>query len=264
MIKATKHTLFLAILIVWWQAQGQFTPPFDMIIAQDGSGDFTTITEGISTAPSFSSTRFNIKLSAGIYNENIVINKKKTNLTIIGEGMERTIITGSRSYDDGIKTIETATVAVFQSCYISARKPLPGQSNTVTAQGREVSSGQGGFVIRNCIISATSELISSEYPVKTYLGRPWRDFARTVVLQSYLDNSIDPRGWLEFDSRSSGLDFYYAEYDNRGPGSAKYERVKWKGFRVMDSIEAYQFTVRELSMVTCGFQQQEFHILQIS
>ena len=110
MIKATKHTMFLALLTIWWQAQGQFTPPFDMIIAQDGSGDFTTITEGISSAPSFCSTRFIIKLSAGIYNENILINKEKTNLTIIGEGMERTIITGSRSYDDGIKTFETATV----------------------------------------------------------------------------------------------------------------------------------------------------------
>ncbi|XWS46523.1 hypothetical protein CRYUN_Cryun14cG0074700 [Craigia yunnanensis] len=203
MIKATKHTVFLALLTIWWQVQ------------------------------------------AGIYNENIVINKEKTNLTIIGEGMERTIITGSRSYDDGIKTFETATVAVFQSCYISARKPLAGQSNTVTAHGREVSAGKGGFVIHNCIISATSELIASEYPVKTYLGRPWRDFARTVVMQSYLDNSIDPQGWLEFDSRSSDLDLYYAEYDNRGPGSATYDRVKWKGFRVIDSIEAYQFTVRE-------------------
>ena len=135
--------------------------------------------------------------------------------------------------------------AVFQSCYISARKPLVGQSNTVTAQGREVSAGKGGFVIHNCIISASSELIASEYPVKTYLGRPWRDFARTVVMQSYLDTSIDPQGWLEFDSRSSDLDLYYAEYDNRGPGSATYDRVKWKGFRVIDSMEAYQFTVRE-------------------
>ncbi|XVE73474.1 hypothetical protein DITRI_Ditri11bG0120700 [Diplodiscus trichospermus] len=313
--------MLLSILTVWWQAQGQMiAPPFDMVIAQDGSGDFTTISEGISAAPSFSSTRFRIKLSAGIYNENIVINKEKTNLTIMGDGMDTTIITGCRSSDDGIKTFDSATVeingdgivasgmtfqntagpgkeqavalltnadylafykcritgfqdtlyakrgyqffreceiygavdfifgdatAVFQSCYILARKPQARQSNTVTAQGREVSTGQGGFVIHNCMIGATSELTASEYPVKTYLGRPWKDFARTVVMQSYLDNSIDPQGWLQFDSRGSDLDLYYAEYDNRGPGSATYDRVKWKGYRVIDSIEAYQFTVRE-------------------
>ncbi|EOX95330.1 Pectinesterase, putative [Theobroma cacao] len=135
--------------------------------------------------------------------------------------------------------------AVFRSCYISARKPLAGQSNTVTAQGRDVSAGKGGFVIHNCIISATSELIASEYTARTYLGRPWRDFARTVVMQSYLDNNIDPQGWLEFDSRSSYLELYYTEYGNSGPGSATYDKAKWKGFRVINSAEAYQFTVRE-------------------
>ncbi|XVF80705.1 hypothetical protein PTKIN_Ptkin15bG0096500 [Pterospermum kingtungense] len=320
MLTATKHIIFLAILAVLWPCQGQFTPPFDMIIAQDGSGDFTTITEGISSAPNFSSIRFKIKLSAGIYNENIVISKEKTNLMIIGEGMDRTIITGSRSYDDGLKTFDTATLVikgdgfvawgitfqntagpekqqavalltkasylafykcsiigfqdtlyakrgyqffrecqiygtvdfifgdatvVFQSCNIYARNPLARQSITVTAQGREESTGQGGFVIHNCKIRATSELIASEYPVKIYLGRPWRDFARTVVMQSYLDSRIDPQGWLEFNNKSSNLDLYYAEYDNRGPGSSTYDRVKWKGFRVIDSVQAYQFTVRE-------------------
>lgn len=102
--------IFLVVLTLWWQGQGQFTPLFDMIIAQDGSGDFTTITEGISFAPNFSSIPFRIKVSAGIYNENIVIGEEKTNLTFIGEGMDKTIIRSSRSYGDGIKTSETATI----------------------------------------------------------------------------------------------------------------------------------------------------------
>ncbi|OMO82156.1 Pectinesterase, catalytic [Corchorus olitorius] len=240
--------MFLAVLTVCWQARGKFIPPFvafDVIIAQDGSGDFTTISQGISSAPNFSPTRFYIKLEQGIYNENIVIPKEKTNLTLVGEDMETTIITGSRSYNDSITTFETATMAVFQNCQISPRKPLAGQSNTVTAQGRKESGGKGGFVIHNCKIRATSDLVTSTYPVRTYLGRPWRDFSRTVVMQSYLDSNIDPQGWMEFDERSSKLDLYYAEYDNRGPGSATYWRVKWKGFRLIDYVEAYQFTVRE-------------------
>ncbi|XP_016694335.1 probable pectinesterase 56 [Gossypium hirsutum] len=110
MVTARKHIMFIAILAVWWEGQGQLAPLFDMIIAQDESGDLITTTQGISSAPSFGSSRFRIKLCAGIYNENIVINKEKTNLTIIGEGMERGIITGSRSYGDGMKTFETATI----------------------------------------------------------------------------------------------------------------------------------------------------------
>ncbi|KAK8269314.1 hypothetical protein V6Z11_D11G120400, partial [Gossypium hirsutum] len=112
MVTARKHIMFIAILAVWWEGQGQLAPLFDMIIAQDESGDLITTTQGISSAPSFGSSRFRIKLCAGIYNENIVINKEKTNLTIIGEGMERGIITGSRSYGDGMKTFETATVEI--------------------------------------------------------------------------------------------------------------------------------------------------------
>ncbi|KAK5783748.1 hypothetical protein PVK06_038261 [Gossypium arboreum] len=220
MITARKHIMFIAILAVWWEGQGQLAPLFDMIIAQDGSGDITTITQGISSAPSFGSSRFRIKLCAGIYNENIVINKEKTDLTIIGEGMERGIITGSRSYGDGMKIFETATVeingdgfvasgitfqitaglekkqavalltkatAVFHGCYISTRKPLAGQSNTVMGQGREVSVGQGGL---------RDPHLHNWCNFGTYLGRPWRDCARTIVMQSYLDDCIDPRGWL--------------------------------------------------------------------
>ncbi|KAK8326483.1 hypothetical protein V6Z12_A11G120400 [Gossypium hirsutum] len=275
MITARKHIMFIAILAVWWEGQGQLAPLFDMIIAQDGSGDITTITQGISSAPSFGSSRFRIKLCAGIYNENIVINKEKTDLTIIGEGMERGIITGSRSYGDGMKIFETATIVAlltkasylafykcriigfqdtlnaergyqfFRECEIygmvdfifgDAAAPLAGQSNTVMGQGREVSVGQGGL---------RDPHLHTWCNFGTYLGRPWRDCARTIVMQNYLDDCIDPRGWLEFDGRGSDLDLSYAEYDNRGPGSATYGRVKWKGYRVIHSLEAYQFRVRE-------------------
>ncbi|XP_040936988.1 pectinesterase/pectinesterase inhibitor PPE8B-like isoform X2 [Gossypium hirsutum] len=120
MITARKHIMFIAILAVWWEGQGQLAPLFDMIIAQDGSGDITTITQGISSAPSFGSSRFRIKLCAGIYNENIVINKEKTDLTIIGEGMERGIITGSRSYGDGMKIFETATIEINGDGFVAS------------------------------------------------------------------------------------------------------------------------------------------------
>ncbi|KAE8693701.1 hypothetical protein F3Y22_tig00110794pilonHSYRG00107 [Hibiscus syriacus] len=85
--------------------------------------------------------------------------------------------------------------AVFQRCNIFARKPLEGQSNTVTAEGRNVSTTPGGFVIQNCMIRATSELIASEYPVETYLGV-----------------SILEDGWSMITEARA-----YAEYDNRGP-----------------------------------------------
>ncbi|OMO64014.1 hypothetical protein CCACVL1_22097 [Corchorus capsularis] len=60
--KASKRILCFKHVVAYAEArfQGKFIPPlvaFDMIIAQDGSGDFTTIREGISSAPNFSPTR---------------------------------------------------------------------------------------------------------------------------------------------------------------------------------------------------------------
>jgi pectinesterase len=135
---------------------------------------------------------------------------------------------------------------VFQNCKILARKPLLGQSNTITAQGRDNATGIGGFVIHNCTFTAMPDLLASKYPVKTYLGRPWKDYSRTVIMESFLDVLIDAQGWLEWKGNSTRSNtLYYAEYNNRGPGAYTKDRVNWQGYRVISSpMEAIPFTVR--------------------
>ena len=61
-------------------------------------------------------------------------------------------------------------------------------------------------------------------------------------MQSYLDDIIDPKGWLEWEGRDPNR-VYYAEYQNRGPGARTKDRVQWA--RVINSsVEAAKFTVR--------------------
>lgn len=134
---------------------------------------------------------------------------------------------------------------VIQNCNIYARKPLRGQVNTIVAQGRQSYSEDSGTVIQNSIITAAPDLRTAEYPVKTYLGRPWKEYSTTVIIDCYLDAVIDPEGWKAWDENSANLDtIYYAEYGNDGPGSDTSRRVNWKGFRVLqDPAEAAQFTV---------------------
>ena len=53
-----------------------------------------------------------------------------------------------------------------------------------------------------------------------YLGRPWRDYAKTVLLHCELGPHIRPEGWHDWDKpafHSAGL---YAEYGCTGPGAA--------------------------------------------
>jgi pectin methylesterase-like acyl-CoA thioesterase len=111
-ISSTKELMIvLSILFaITWTAHGDKMPDFDLIVAQDGSGDFTTITDAIFAAPNFSFNRYRIKIRAGTYNENIIISQEKQNLTLIGDGIDSTTITWSKSSKEEISVSDTATV----------------------------------------------------------------------------------------------------------------------------------------------------------
>lgn len=133
---------------------------------------------------------------------------------------------------------------VFQNCNLYARKPNANQKNIFTAQGREDPNQNTGISILNCKVAAASDLIPVKSSFKTYLGRPWKQYSRTVYLQSYLDDLIDPAGWLEWNGTFALSTLYYGEYMNKGPGSNTTARVKWPGYRVINSsTEAAMFTV---------------------
>ncbi|KAK1361160.1 Pectinesterase [Heracleum sosnowskyi] len=133
---------------------------------------------------------------------------------------------------------------VFQSCNIYARKPMPGQKNTITAQNRKDPNQNTGISIHACKIVATSDLEASKGSYPTFLGRPWKLYSRTVYLMSNMGDHIHPRGWLEWSGNFALDTLYYGEYMNSGPGGAVGQRVKWPGYRVITSpVEAGRFTV---------------------
>ncbi|XP_061350194.1 pectinesterase-like [Gastrolobium bilobum] len=133
---------------------------------------------------------------------------------------------------------------VFQNCNLYARKPNENQKNLFTAQGREDPNQNTGISILNCKIAAAADLIPVKSSFKNYLGRPWKLYSRTVYLKSYMEDLIDPAGWLEWNDTFALDTLYYGEYMNRGPGSNTSGRVKWPGYRVINSsTEASQFTV---------------------
>ncbi|CAN6468676.1 unnamed protein product [Victoria cruziana] len=128
---------------------------------------------------------------------------------------------------------------VFQNCNMYVRQPVSGQFNTVTAQGRGDPNENTGTSIINCNILAASSLGGA----RTYLGRPWRPYSRTVVMQSNLGSLIDPAGWVPWSGTSAPSTIYYGEYSNQGPGAATGGRVKWAGFHLMSASDASRFTV---------------------
>lgn len=120
---------------------------------------------------------------------------------------------------------------------------MSNQFNAITAQGRTDPNQNTGTSIHNCTVRAADDLAATNTGTKTYLGRPWKEYSRTVYMQSFLDGSIDPAGWREWNGDFALNTSYYAEFNNIGPGSDTTNRVKWVGYHVITATDAANFTV---------------------
>lgn len=131
---------------------------------------------------------------------------------------------------------------VFQNCNIRPRQPLPNQFNTITAQGKKDINQNSGISIQKCTFSAYNDSLTAP----TYLGRPWKEFSTTVIMQSDIGAFLQPVGWKEWVSgQDPPSSIFYGEYQNTGPGSSVDKRVRWAGYRPsLTDAEAGKFTVR--------------------
>ncbi|TYI66994.1 hypothetical protein E1A91_D09G266300v1 [Gossypium mustelinum] len=106
--------------------------------------------------------------------------------------------------------------------------------------------GDAASVFQNCLIIARKPGAPDYLPVKdkskTYLGRPWKALARTIIMQSNIDDIITPEGYSPMEG-TVGLDTgYFVEFQNRGPGAKTEGRVKWPAIKTIDINEAKKWT----------------------
>nr|GME12349.1 pectinesterase/pectinesterase inhibitor U1 [Ipomoea batatas] len=120
---------------------------------------------------------------------------------------------------------------------------ISGQKNMLTAQGRTDPNQNTGIVIQKCRIAASSDLKPVQKSFPTYLGRPWKEYSRTVVMQSSISDVVHLAGWHEWSGSFAVNTLFYGEHSNTGAGAATSQRVKWKGFKVIASAtEAQSYT----------------------
>lgn len=90
----------------------------NIVVAQDGSGNYKTVTEAISAAgKSSTGGRFVIYVKGGTYTENVKISLD--NIMLVGDGIGKTIITGSKSVGGGSTTFNSATFAASGDNFIA-------------------------------------------------------------------------------------------------------------------------------------------------
>lgn len=132
---------------------------------------------------------------------------------------------------------------VFQNCNLYPRLPMSGQFNAITAQGRTDPNQDTGTSIHNCTIRAADDLAANNGSTATYLGRPWKEYSRTVYMQTSMDSVVNAAGWRAWDGEFALTTLYYAEFNNSGDGSSTANRVTWPGYHVINATDAANFTV---------------------
>ncbi|XP_004247401.2 probable pectinesterase/pectinesterase inhibitor 7 [Solanum lycopersicum] len=133
--------------------------------------------------------------------------------------------------------------ALFQNCNMYPRLPMVNQFNAITAQGRTDINQNTGISIQNCTIRPADDLALSNGTTKTYLGRPWKEYSRTIYMQSYLDGFIHPTGWHDWSGDFALNTSYYAEFNNTGAGSNTTGRVTWPAIQILNATDAANFTL---------------------
>ena len=91
-----RFKLFMLFLLSCTLLSAAEKPKQLLIVAQDGSGDYTTIQEAIYAIRDYTPVPITVFIKNGVYNEKLIIPSWKCDITLEGENADRTII----SYGD--------------------------------------------------------------------------------------------------------------------------------------------------------------------
>lgn len=84
---------------------------FDATVAQDGTGQYKSIQAAVDNVPKNNAKLYVIKIKQGVYFEKVTVSTKATNVMFVGDGIFKTVISGSMSViGSGVTTYQTATI----------------------------------------------------------------------------------------------------------------------------------------------------------
>ncbi len=110
--RGVRITGFVVTLLLLLTVSLQADPGFGgIVVAQDGSGDFETLTEAVDSLPMYCYERVVIFIKNGVYEEKILI--AQDNITLLGESREGTIIEFSQARPAWIENEDTIGPAVI-------------------------------------------------------------------------------------------------------------------------------------------------------
>lgn len=137
-----------------------------------------------------------------------------------------------------------SAIAYFETCEIASvfsEELSKGSDGSTPIYGYATAASTPvdslyGYVFDRCRFTSTCPKES------VYLGRPWRDYAQTILLNCYLGEHIHPEGfhdWNKPDARNTCL---YAEYNSTGPGADNGRGVRADFVRSLSEEESLHYS----------------------
>ncbi|HEU5079113.1 MAG TPA: pectinesterase family protein [Opitutaceae bacterium] len=290
----------------------QNAPRPDAVVALDGSGQYKSLQDAISSAPMNTdpaAPRWVILVKPGVYHERIYVQRERGHMRIIGGDADaaKTVIAFDLNANlpgpDGkpIGTFRTPTLQIdgdgmiWENITIANTAGPVGQALALRADGDELIfrrcrflgwqdtlllnhgrqyfedcyiEGHVDFIfggataffsrchihcLRNGYITAPSTPKGTAYgfvfadckitgadDAKTYLGRPWREFAKSVFIRTEMSATVRPEGWNNWNKPNAEKTAFFAEFENRGPGASRDKRAAWS--KLLTPAEAAELT----------------------
>lgn len=149
-------------------------------------------------------------------------------------------------FQDTLYTRADGSRQYYKNCYIEGTTDFIFGASTALFEQCEVFSKQGGnyitaasttlnvlygYVFINC------KLTTNAPKGAVYLGRPWRNNAKTVFIKCEMAEHINPLGWSNWGKIEAEKTTFYAEYQCSGKGADRSARVNWS-----HSLTAQQFS----------------------
>ena len=197
----------------------------DIVVALDGSGDFTKIQDAIDAVASNNDRQTVIYIKRGLYNtKKLIIPSTKKNICFVGESCDETIISYHLyDYTDGKCPTEDAALWIGDNITTSA---------TWTIQA-------DGFRTENLIIQNTAD------PVGQSLGITVRSDKVVFFACNILGHQDTIYQWnMDYAAISGSL--HLCEYKNTGVGADMSGRAGWVGLCVLTDTKALDYTVQKV------------------
>ncbi|WBL41887.1 pectinesterase family protein [Algoriphagus halophytocola] len=152
-----------------------------------------------------------------------------------------------------------SATALFDNCVIHSK------SDSYITAASTPEWVEYGYVFKDCKLTADSEV------KKVYLGRPWRDFAKTVFINTEMGDHIVPEGWHNWSRENAEKTVFYAESGSYGPGGNIDRRVGWshqltaeqaKDYHIYEVFEGKTKTVDFYGNRWYGYQKEGSYNLE--